>query len=129
VVDLDVASSGEDACCDDSEGASDVLLGDSVVVEPDRSSAGVKSIGFSVSATGIGEISGRGAFRGSFCSTMETTIFSKSPEVICRSRPRLRLLAHESCRRILGRIISTGVESEVNSTASSSASESTLPDS
>lgn len=46
-----------------------------------------------------------------------------------RSLPRLRLLAHESCLWILGRRISSGADSEVNSTASSSATESTLPES
>jgi hypothetical protein len=57
-----------------------------------------------------------------------TTIFSKSPEVMCRSRPRLRLLALEFCLRIRGRTISTGVDTDVNSMASSLPTESTLPD-
>jgi len=69
-----------------------------------------------------------GALSGSLASIMETTIFSKSSEVMCRSRPRLRLLAHESCLRMRGRMMSTGADSDVKSTASSSGTESTLPD-
>jgi hypothetical protein len=48
---------------------------------------------------------------------------------MCRSRPRLRVLAQESWRRILGRTISTGVDTDVNSSGSSLPIESTLPDS
>jgi len=69
----------------------------------------------------------------SFFSLIVITIFSRSSGVMCRSRPRLRLCT-ESCRWIWGRVISTGAEVEVevlsvsNSRASSSASESRLPD-
>lgn len=69
----------------------------------------------------------------SFFSLMVMTIFSRSSGVIWRSRPRLLLLT-ESCRRICGCEMSSGaeVEEEVwslsNSSASSSASDSTLPE-
>jgi hypothetical protein len=71
---------------------------------------------------------GKGERFGSFSLIIVTTIFSKSPEVICRSRPLLRLLAQESCRCIWGRTISNGSDSAFNSRTSSSATESTLPD-
>ena len=67
-----------------------------------------------------------GADRGALSLTMDTIIFSKSSELMWRSR-LLRLLVDESMRRILGRI-SRGADTDVNSTASSS-SESTLPES
>lgn len=115
------------ACEDSMEGVSEESHGDSVVVEPDRSVSG-DCAGFS-RVGGESEMLRSGALSGSLASIMETTIFSKSSEVMCRSRPRLRLLAHESCRRIRGRMMSTGADSAVKSTASSSGTESTLPDS
>jgi hypothetical protein len=122
---------GDGVCCRDSmDGASELLQGDSVVVEPERSGAGALLHVFLGEGMGNEEqISGRGASRGSLAWMMDATIFSRWSEVMWRSRPRLRLLAHESCLRILGRRISMGADSEVKSTASSSATESTLPDS
>jgi hypothetical protein len=111
-----------------SEGWSDSLDGDwdSVVVEPDRSRvAAGRGISLRGATEGFAVV---GAERGALSLTMDTIIFSKSSELMWRSR-LLRLLMEESWRRILGRAISRGAETEVNSTASSSASESTLPDS
>lgn len=93
-----------------SEGCSEER--DSVVVDPERVMAM------------MGEVLFDEAERGALSLTMETTIFSKSSELMWRSR----LLAEESSRRILGRI-SRGADTEVNSGVSSSASESTLPES
>ncbi len=110
------------------EAISDTLLGEaSVVVEPERWSSGWEVEGFDGSGMGRGKeavMLGSGALNGTLASTMETTIFSRLSEVICR----LRLLAHESCRCILGLRMSTGAHSVLSSTASSSATESTLPD-
>lgn len=66
-----------------------------------------------------------GAERGALSLTMETIIFSKSSELVWRSL----VLVDESCLCILGRAMSRGAETDVNSTASSSATESTLLDS
>lgn len=108
---------GEAAAEDISTDASDTSEGcseerDSVVVDPERVMAM------------RGEVLFDGAERGALSLTMETTIFSKSSELMWRSRR----LAEESSRRILGRI-SRGAETEVNSGVSSSARESTLPES
>jgi hypothetical protein len=65
-----------------------------------------------------------GAERGALSLTMDTIIFSKSSELMRRSRR----LVEESSLRILGRI-SRGADTEVKSTASSSAKDSTLPES
>lgn len=95
---------------DTSEGCSEDC--DSVVVDPERVMAM------------MGEVLFDGAERGALSLTMETTIFSKSSELMWRSRR----LAEDSSRRILGRI-SRGADTEVNSGVSSSARESTLPES
>lgn len=95
---------------------------DSVVVEPLR--WGVE--GSLAAAAARGEVA-VGAESGAVSLTMETTIFSKSSEEMWRSL-LLRLLTVESRRCILGRI-STGADSEMKSLASSSATESTLPES
>jgi hypothetical protein len=124
------------ACNDSIELFSELLVDgdDSEVVEPDRSGSDSGEVdvfsGWSASVGGErAGMSGSGALSGILDSIIVTTILERSSEVMCRSLPRLRLLAHESCLRILGRRISTGADSVVKSTASSSATESTLPES
>jgi hypothetical protein len=112
---------------DSGEVFSEVSHGDFVLLELDCSGTG----GLAMLSSTDGERGkmGRGAFSGSLASTIERTIFSNSSEVMWRSRPRLRLLAHESCLCIVGRTMSIGADSVVKSRASSSATESTLPES
>lgn len=102
----------------------------SEVVDPDRSGWELAHSLSSPSTCRVQQStsSGRGAFKGSLHWIMPATIFSRSSEVIWRSL-RLRLLAQESCLRILGRAMSRAGVSEQNSTASSSTTESRLPDS
>jgi len=114
------AGSEADDCVDK---LSDELHDDWLVVEPVRGEAE------RCSTERQRGMLGSGAVRGSLDSIIETTIFSSSSEVIWRWFPRLRLLAHESCLRILGRTMSIRADSVPKSTASSSATESTLPDS
>ena len=125
MVRLSVSGSGD--CGEGADSSPEVWYDDSVVVEPVRSGSGARVV--MDSTGGDRGMMGSGAVSGSLASMMETTIFSSSSEVMWRSRPRLRLLAHESCLCILGRTISTGLVSALRSTASSSATESTLPDS
>lgn len=116
------AGAGAGACCgiDSIEVCSELLHGDSDVVEPVRAGSGALLAFSSRSGEFAGEMVGSGAVSGTLASMISTTSFSKSLDVMCLSRPRLRLLAHESCRSIRGRTISSGAESDVNSTASSS---------
>lgn len=108
--------------CESSEICSDDC--DSVVVDPDLMRAGGADTGSCCLAAAMrGEVCD-GAERGALSLTMETIIFSKSSELMRRSRR----VAEESSRCILGRI-SRGADTEVKSTVSSSARDSTLPDS
>lgn len=109
--------------CETSEICSDDC--DSVVVDPDRVRAG--GAGGTRSFCFVDAIKGdvcEGADRGALSLTIDTIIFSKSSELMRRSR----LVVEESSLRILGRI-SRGAETEVKSTVSSSAKDSTLPES
>src|SRR3569833_903020 len=104
-------SSGDEGASESSEGTSGLLEGDSVVVEPDRCRAGgggetslTAGSGTTTVAVKGAAISGWGAVRGSFSVTMDTTIFSRSSEVMWRSLPRLRLLAHKTNQQNQGRM-------------------------
>jgi hypothetical protein len=104
-------NSGDERGWDVSEVSSEALDGDSVVVDPDGSNVEVWMTGFWGGRNGSA-ICGSGAVSGSFSWMIDTTIFSKSSDVMWRPDPRLRLLAHEFCRWILGRM-STGADSGV----------------
>src|SRR3569833_756012 len=104
-------SAGDEGASESSEGTSGLLEGDSVVVEPDRCRAGgggetslTAGSGTTTVAVKGAAISGWGAVRGSFSVTMDTTIFSRSSEVMWRSLPRLRLLAHKTNQQNQGRM-------------------------
>ena len=93
---------------DSIEVCSELLHGDSDVVEPDRSGSCALLLGFfSASGEVADRMVGSGAVSGTLASMISTTIFSRSLDVMCLSRPRLRLLAHESCRNIRGRAMSS----------------------
>ena len=111
------------------DGLSEVLEGDcdSVLVDPDLCRAGAGD-GEGIFLGGVVVGWYVGAERGVLSFTIDTTILPKSSELMCRSR-LLLLLMEESCLQIWGRTISRGADTEVNSTASSSITESTLPES
>lgn len=114
----------------------EALYASESLVDPVRSRAWVAGRGFSVEASSTcfsagfeddinGEGKGEGKVRSSLVWMIEVTIFSNSSEEMLH---RLLLLEQESCLHILGRSLSVG-EAAVQSTASSSAMESTLADS
>lgn len=116
---------------DSSEWRSEFLDGDadSVVVDPEREMDWWGCCCTAMVFWGaMGLLVCEGAEKGALSLTMDTIIFSMSSELVWRSR-LLRLLVDESCLSILGRAISRGAETEVNSMVSSSARDSTLPES
>jgi hypothetical protein len=122
-------SMGEGWWLDSTEFASEDETEDSVVVDPECSMVGRQISGVCTGGWNEDARLGRG-LRVPLAWMMSTTIFSRSSEVMCLSLPRLLLLAQESCLLITGRTISNaGVSEWKSSTASSSMTESTLPES